>query len=151
MGFGLPAAIGAALAKPEVPVVCVSGDGSLLMNIQELATLAETRANVKIVVLNNRRLGLVRQQQSLFYGGRLQASQFEALPDFVAIAKGFGLHGVELENSRGPLDELRRALGKPGPLLINVPIHPQANVLPMVPPGAANRDMIEMTQEVTHA
>ena len=143
MGFGLPAAIGAALAKPEVPVVCVTGDGSLLMNIQELATLVECQTNVKVIVMNNQHLGLVRQQQTLFYGGRLQASQFEALPDFVAIAKGFGLRGVDLRTSHGPLDDLRRALDEPGPLLINVPIHPHANVLPIVPPGAANRDMIE--------
>ena len=150
MGFGLPAAIGAALARPDVPVICVSGDGSLLMNIQELATLAECNANVKIVLLNNRHLGLVRQQQTLFYGGRLHASQFHTDTDFVGIAKAFGIAGTELEGATDPHAQLAEALATPGPILINVPIHPMENVLPMVPPGAANRDMIEITQEVAH-
>lgn len=145
MGFGLPAAIGAALAKPETPVVCFTGDGSLLMNIQELATLAETGCNVKIVVLNNQHLGLVRQQQDLFYGGRLNASRFDVQPDFAAIARGFGLPGIDLAEAASPVDRLGKALAEPGPMLINVPIPAAANVLPMVPPGAANRDMIERT------
>lgn len=151
MGFGLPAAIGAALAKPNEQVVCITGDGSLLMNLQELATLAETGCNVKIVVMNNQHLGLVRQQQTLFYGSRYQASRFDAHPDFPAIARGFGIEGLNLNNLDNPREALLHALRKPGPALINVPIHPMANVLPMVPPGAANRDMIESAPEVCHA
>ena len=151
MGFGLPAAIGAALALPERTVVCFSGDGSLLMNIQELATAAEENANVKVILLNNAHLGLVRQQQQLFYGGRYHASRFHAEPDFVAIARGFGLNAWDLGAARDPQATLACALAEPGPCLVNVPIEPHANVYPMVPPGGANRDMIEGDRNATHA
>jgi acetolactate synthase I/II/III large subunit len=143
MGFGLPAAIGAALAMPERTVVCFTGDGSLLMNIQELATAAEEGVNVKVIVLNNAHLGLVRQQQQLFYGGRYHASRFHAEPDFAAIARGFGITAYDLGTAGDPLTILAGALHGPGPCLINVPIAHEENVYPMVPPGAANRDMIE--------
>jgi acetolactate synthase I/II/III large subunit len=143
MGFGLPAAIGAALALPGRPVVCFTGDGSLLMNIQELATLAEERLPVKVVLLDNAHLGLVRQQQQLFYGGRYHGSRFHAEPDFPAIARGFGLDAYDLGDTREPLAALARALGTPGACLVRVPIAHEANVYPMVPPGAPNRDMIE--------
>jgi acetolactate synthase-1/2/3 large subunit len=142
MGFGLPAAIGAALAVPERPVVCFTGDGSLLMNLQELATAAEEGTPVKIVLLNNARLGLVRQQQQLFYGGRYHASTFHAEPDFVAIARGFGVRAVDLGTGADAEEVLASALAAPGPVLVNVPIAADENVYPMVPPGAANRDMI---------
>jgi acetolactate synthase-1/2/3 large subunit len=151
MGFGLPAAIGAALAMPDRPVVCFSGDGSLLMNLQELATAAEERVNVKVVLLNNSHLGLVRQQQQLFFGGRYHASRFHAEPDFAAIARGFGLTACDLGQTGDPLSALAQALEKPGPCLVNVPIAHEHNVYPMVPPGAANRDMIEGVSHATHA
>ena len=143
MGFGLPAAIGAALARPDRTVVCFSGDGSLLMNLQELATAAEENVAVKVILLNNAHLGLVRQQQELFDGGRYHASRFEVTADFVAIARGFGVAGVDLGDSADPVDALKCALSAPGPCLINVPIGAAENVYPMVPPGAANREMIE--------
>jgi acetolactate synthase-1/2/3 large subunit len=151
MGFGLPAAIGAALAKPDRTVVCFSGDGSLLMNLQELATAAEERVNVKVVLLNNAHLGLVRQQQQLFYGGRYHASRFHAEPDFAAIARGFGLAACDLSQTGNPLGALAQALQEPGPCLVNVPIAHENNVYPMVPPGAANRDMIEGASHAIHA
>jgi acetolactate synthase-1/2/3 large subunit len=142
MGFGLPAAIGAALALPDRTVVCFSGDGSLLMNVQELATAAEEGVTVKVVLLNNAHLGLVRQQQELFYGGRYHASRFHAEPDFAAIARGFGIRAWDLATAADPLVALARALTAPGPALVNVPIDAACNVYPMVPPGGANRDMI---------
>jgi acetolactate synthase-1/2/3 large subunit len=143
MGFGLPAAIGAALAEPERPVVCFTGDGSLLMNVQELATAAEEGVNVKVILLNNGHLGLVRQQQQLFYGGRYSASRFHAAPDFATIARGFGVAAYDLGTSNDPGVILAEALRVPGPCLVNVPIAAEENVYPMVPPGAANRDMID--------
>jgi acetolactate synthase-1/2/3 large subunit len=143
MGFGLPAAIGAALAQPHRPVICFSGDGSLLMNIQELATAAEEGVNVKLILLDNGHLGLVRQQQQLFYGGRYQASRFHATPDFAAIARGFGIDAYDLGRETDPLAALDAALCRGGPALVRVPIEAEANVYPMVPPGAANRDMID--------
>lgn len=142
MGFGLPAAIGAALAAPGRRVACISGDGSILMNIQELATLAEHGLDVKVVIYNNAHLGLVRQQQELFYNQRFHASKFEALPDFAAIAEGFGVRGWNLGDCFDPTAMLEEALAAPGPAVINAPIHFAENVYPMVPPGAANRDMI---------
>ncbi len=142
MGFGLPAAIGAALAFPDRTSVCFSGDGSIMMNIQELATAVEQNANVKVVLLNNSHLGLVRQQQELFYGGRYHASKFHSEPDFPAIARGFGAAAVDLGTADDPLESLARALAEPGPCLIHVPIAREENVYPMVPPGAPNHHMI---------
>ncbi|MBN2310119.1 MAG: acetolactate synthase large subunit, partial [Candidatus Hydrogenedentes bacterium] len=142
MGFGLPAAIGAALARPGRRVICFSGDGSILMNIQELGTLAELDLDVTVLILNNGGLGLVRQQQEMFYGGRYHATQFEAEADFAAIARGFGVRAYDLAGEPAPLGLLARALSEPGPAVVNVPVHAAENVLPMVPPGGANREMI---------
>jgi acetolactate synthase-1/2/3 large subunit len=142
MGFGLPAAIGAALAYPTRTVVCFSGDGSLLMNIQELVTAVEENVNVKIILMNNNSLGLVHQQQELFYGGRLFASDFQTRVDFGTIARGFGMAVYDLATAPDPHATLTHALSTPGPCLIHAPIDAQEKVYPMVPPGAANKDMI---------
>ena len=142
MGFGLPAAIGAALACPDRTVVCFSGDGSLLMNLQEFATAADCNANVKVILLNNRALGLVNQQQTLFYGKRIFASRYERMPDFCALAKGFGVHAVDLDTEADPRAALKRELNAPGPALIHVSINIDQHVFPMVPPGGANKDMM---------
>jgi len=140
MGFGLPVAIGAALAEPDAAVLCITGDGSILMNIQELATLAELDLNVLVIVLNNGHLGLVRQQQELFYSRRYTASRLEARTDFVAVARGFGVRAIRYTDT--DLAFLQDEMARPGPCLIDFPITADANVLPMVPPGAANRDAI---------
>jgi acetolactate synthase-1/2/3 large subunit len=142
MGFGLPTAIGAAMAQPERTTVCFSGDGSLLMNIQELATAAEIGANVKLVLMNNNSLGLVRQQQTLFYGQRLFAADYGQKIDYVAVAEGFGFPAVDLGGSADAAATLRDALQRPGPMMIHAPIDPTEMVFPMVAPGAANTDMI---------
>lgn len=142
MGFGLPAAIGAALAAPQRTVVCFTGDGSILMNIQELVTAAEQRVNIKIVLMNNAALGLVHQQQTLFYGQRLFASEFQVVPDFVAVAQAFGIAALDLDAAGDPRAALAAALARPGPCLIHASIDAAQKVYPMVPSGAANRDMI---------
>ncbi|MBL8465565.1 MAG: acetolactate synthase large subunit [Thauera sp.] len=142
MGFGLPTAIGAALAEPDRTVVCFTGDGSFKMNIQELATLAEEGLNVKIVLMNNNALGLVYQQQTLFYGQRLFASKYRTEPDFVKIAEGFGVAAVDLDLADNPRAALAEALHRPGPCLIHATIDREQFVYPMVPPGAANTEMI---------
>ena len=142
MGFGLPTAIGAALAEPDRTVVCFTGDGSFKMNIQELATLAEEGLNVKIVLMNNNALGLVYQQQTLFYGKRLFASKYRTEPDFVKIAEGFGVPAVDLDKADDPRAALAEALHAPGPCLIHATIDREQFVYPMVPPGAANTEMI---------
>jgi acetolactate synthase-1/2/3 large subunit len=142
MGFGLPAAIGAALAEPERTVVCFSGDGSILMNVQEFVTAAETGANVKVVLMNNSALGLVHQQQTLFYKENLFSSKFAHVPDFIAIARGFGVAALDLDLSDDPKAALGEALKARGPCLIHASIDMLQKVYPMVPPGAANKDMI---------
>ncbi|MGC3965206.1 MAG: acetolactate synthase large subunit [Rhodocyclaceae bacterium] len=142
MGFGLPAAIGAALAEPSRTVVCFSGDGSLQMNIQELATAVEEGANVKIVLMNNQSLGLVHQQQDLFYGKRVFAADYRRRMDFICIAQGFGLDAFDLDAAEDPLVMLRTALRANGPCLIHASIDVAQKVFPMVPPGAANTEMI---------
>jgi acetolactate synthase-1/2/3 large subunit len=142
MGFGLPAAIGAALANPDRIVVSFSGDGSLLMNIQELATAVEENLNVKIILFDNQALGLVHQQQDLFFGKRYFASNFKFRTDFVKIAHGFGLRALTLNGSTEPEFLLEEALRTEGPFLIHVPMDVHDKVFPMVPPGAANKDML---------
>lgn len=142
MGFGLPAAIGASLVAPETTTICFTGDGSLLMNIQELATLAELNLNVKIIVLDNAALGLVRQQQELFYGQRYIGSQFLRRTDFRHIAEGFGIAAIDLDRSSDARSRLAEAFSVPGPALIRVPINPELHVLPMVAPGKSNLEAI---------
>ena len=143
MGFGLPAAIGAAMANLDSQVICFSGDGSIMMNIQELATLAEQNLDVKILVLNNGALGLVRQQQELFYGGRYTASQYKQNPDLAAIARGFGVAAKQLSISDCSDLAIKEFLNAPGPALLDIAIPQEANVFPMVPPGGTNTSMIE--------
>ena len=141
MGFALPAAMGVALAHPEAPVLVLTGDGSFLINIQELATIAENNLDIKICVFNNGHLGLVRQQQELFYGGNLVASRFDTRPDFAAIARGFGIPGCTV---RIPHDEeeLSRALSMKGPVVLDIELPETENVYPMVPPGKSNIEAI---------
>jgi acetolactate synthase-1/2/3 large subunit len=143
MGFGLPAAIGAALALPESGAVCFSGDGSLLMNLQELATLAELDLNVKVVVLDNACLGLVRQQQSLFYDRRHVGSHYRRPPSLCALAEAFGVAAFDLETAADPAAALAQAFARPGPALVRAPIAAETLVLPMVAPGASNLEVID--------
>jgi len=142
MGFGVPAAIGAALAAPQRTVICFTGDGSILMNIQELVTAAEVGANLKIVLMDNAALGLVHQQQSMFYGQGPFASEFQLQPDFIGAARAFGIAALDLGQAANPLAALAEAFARPGPCLIRARIDATQKVYPMVPPGAANRDMI---------
>jgi len=143
MGFGLPAAIGALIAEPEAMAVCFTGDGSLLMNIQELATLAELRLPLKIVLFDNAGLGMVRQQQQLFYGQRYFESRFDRACDFVAIAKSFGIEAVDLDCDGDIAAQLLKAFAAPGPMLVRIGIGAHHNVTPMVGPGAANIDALD--------
>lgn len=142
MGFGLPAAIGASLEHPDKRVLCFTGDGSILMNIQELATLAELKLPVTVILLNNHHLGLVRQQQELFYNKNYIASKFEWHPDFSALSIDFGIPSIDLDKPE-KLDELiKESINCEGPCLLHIPIDASENVMPMVAPGAANSQMI---------
>ncbi|ADO46307.1 acetolactate synthase large subunit [[Enterobacter] lignolyticus] len=142
MGFGLPAAIGAALANPDRKIICFSGDGSLMMNIQEMATAAENQLDVKIILMNNEALGLVHQQQSLFYKQGVFAATYPGTINFMQIAAGFGLHTCDLNAEEDAHAALQAAIARPGPALIHVRIDPEQKVYPMVPPGAANTEMV---------
>ncbi|ATM98612.1 MULTISPECIES: acetolactate synthase large subunit [Proteus] len=142
MGFGLPAAIGAALAEPDKKILCFSGDGSIMMNIQEFATAAEHQLDIKIILINNQALGLVHQQQTLFFEERIYAAAYPYQTDFIRIAQGFGLDTCDLNQEADPTSALKAAIEKPGPCLIHVMIDIHEKVFPMVPPGAANIEMI---------
>ncbi|WP_265669012.1 acetolactate synthase large subunit [Klebsiella grimontii] len=142
MGFGLPAAVGAALANPQRKVICFSGDGSLMMNIQEMATAAENQLDVKIILMNNEALGLVYQQQSLFYKQGVFAATYPGMVNFMQIAAGFGLQTCDLNNEADPQAALQAIIDRPGPALIHVRIDAEEKVYPMVPPGAANTEMV---------
>ncbi len=142
MGFGLPVAIGAAHARPEAPVICFTGDGGFLMNIQELATVAEADVNVKVIVLDNQSLGLVAQQQELFYASPGFGSRFAQATDFVTIARGFGIPAFDAGDAGVDRDFWSGVLRTPGPCLVRVPVDAREQALPIVPPGAAHWEAI---------
>lgn len=143
MGFGLPAAIGAAMAHPGKTVVCISGDGSIQMSTKELMTCMQYRLPIKIICLNNRQLGMVRQQQDLYHGRRRSHSYMEALPDFVRLAEAYGHRGLRLESDAALEPGLREAFADPRQLVfIEVLVDSSENVYPTLPPGRALTDMI---------
>jgi acetolactate synthase-1/2/3 large subunit len=142
MGYGLPAAIGAQIAHPERLVVCVTGDASILMNIQEMSTAAQHCTPVKVVLCNNGYMGMVRQWQELNHGGRYSHSYTEALPDFPALARAFGWQARTVA-SRADLDDaLRECLDAGGPYFLDVRVAPQENCFPMIPAGRSHGDIM---------
>lgn len=142
MGYGFPAAIGAQLAFPDRLVVDVAGDGSIQMNIQELATAVSYQVPVKIVILNNGYLGMVRQWQELFYKKNYCSTCLHANPDFVALARAYGAEGFLVEKPEELESTLRAAFAHPGPVVVDVRVEPEENVAPMVPAGAALAEML---------
>jgi len=143
MGFGLPAAIGAQFAKPETPVVAVCGDGSVMMNIQELATVVRYGLPLKLIVLDNQYLGMVRQWQELFLERRYSEVDLSDNPDFAKVAEAFGIPSFTVSAGDEESGAIERLLSTPGPVVVHVLVDPEANVWPFVPPGAANHEMIE--------
>ena len=143
MGFGMPAAMGVQTAFPEAQVICVAGDASILMNIQELGTLSQYNLPVKVVVLNNGWQGMVRQWQESFYGERYSASEMTGgMPDFPALAEAFGVKGIRIRERADLRQQLADALAHPGPAFIEVQVRRNENCYPMVPPGASNAQMV---------
>ncbi len=143
MGYGLPAGVGAKLARPDAHVVTISGDGSFMMNIQEMATLNRYNIPLKIVLLDNSSLGLVRQWQELFYQENYSEIDLSDNPDFVEVAKAFGLSAFRITHRHEVEGALDRLLAADGPTLLHVLIDPRENVWPLVPPGASNAEMME--------
>ncbi|MBS1677540.1 MAG: biosynthetic-type acetolactate synthase large subunit [Actinobacteria bacterium] len=143
MGFGLPAAIGAKVACPDELVTCISGDGSLIMNVQELATCVTEEVPVKIFLMNNGYMGMVRQWQQLFWDRRYSAVEMGASPDWVKLAEAFGATGLRVEAEADLEDTMRKAVETEGPVLVDVRVTAEENVYPMIAPGNAAREMVE--------
>jgi acetolactate synthase I/II/III large subunit len=142
MGFGLPAAMGAQVGRPDDTVVCVTGDGSFQMNVQELATCAQNGIPVKVFIMNNGYLGMVRQWQELFWDKRYSQVDMGRFPDFVKLAEAYGCTGVRLEDKSTLVDDMRAALEADGPVVVDVRVTKEENVYPMIAPGAPARDMV---------
>ena len=143
MGFGLPAAMGVKAAMPNEEVICIAGDASVLMNIQELGTLSQYGLNIKLVIINNRWQGMVRQWQESFYDERYSSSDMSCgEPDFVKLAESFGVKGFLISERKQLLNEFKSALDFDGPALINVRVRRGENCYPMVPPGKSNAQMV---------
>ena len=143
MGFGLPAAIGVKAALPKSDVICIAGDASVLMNIQELGTLSQYGLNIKLVIINNRWQGMVRQWQESFYEERYSSSDMSCgEPDFVKLAESFGIKGYLISDRKQLTNEFKSALDSEGPALINILVRRGENCYPMVPPGKSNAQMV---------
>jgi len=142
MGYGFPAAIGAQVACPDKLVFDIAGDGSIQMNIQELTTVARLKLPVKIAVLNNRFLGMIRQWQKMFYGGRYSSSCLADNPDFAKVAEAFGAKGIEVTKKGDVRPAIDEAIKIPGPVVLDFMVDREENVMPMVPAGAAISEMI---------
>lgn len=145
MGFGLPAAVGAQVARPDDTVICVSGDGSFMMNVQELGTVKRKQLPVKIVLMDNQRLGMVRQWQQLFFEERYSETNLSDNPDFLILASAFGIPGQRITRKDQVDAALDALLHSEGPYLLHVAIDEHENVWPLVPPGASNENMMEKT------
>jgi acetolactate synthase-1/2/3 large subunit len=142
MGFGLPSAIGAKVAKPDELVVCVAGDGSLVMTCQELATAVEHNVDVKVFIMNNGYLGMVRQWQELFWDKRYSSVDMGSSPDWVKLAEAFGARGMRVDQDADVEEAMREAIDTDGPVVLDVRVRKEENCYPMIPAGAAARDMV---------
>jgi acetolactate synthase I/II/III large subunit len=142
MGFGLPAAMGAQVGCPDDTVVCVAGDGSVQMNMQELATCAEEKIPIKVFIMNNGYLGMVRQWQELFWDKRYSHVDMGQYPDFVKLADAYGATGIRLTDKTTLVHDMREALATEGPVLVDVRVTREENTYPMIAPGQAARDMV---------
>jgi acetolactate synthase-1/2/3 large subunit len=142
MGYGLPAAIGVQIAHPKALVVDIAGEASILMNIQEMSTAAQYRLPVKVFIINNRYMGMVRQWQELLHGGRYSESYTAALPDFVKLAEAFGAVGLRVENPAGVDAAISEMLAVDRAVILDVAVDPAENCFPMIPSGAAHNEML---------
>jgi acetolactate synthase-1/2/3 large subunit len=142
MGFGLPAAMGAAVGAPERLVCCVAGDGSVQMNAQELATCAQNNIPIKVFIMNNGYLGMVRQWQELFWDGKYSHVDMGEFPDFVKLAEAYGVTGMRFTDKHTLVDDIKRAIAVEGPVLVDVRVTREENTYPMIPAGMAAREMV---------
>ena len=147
MGFGMPAAMGVKVALPKENVICIAGDASILMNIQELGTIAQYKLNLKVIIINNHWQGMVRQWQESFYDERYSASNMSVgEPDFISLSKAFGIEGIVISERENLIPQLQKALENEGPVLVNVNVRKGENCYPMVPPGKSNAEMVGISE-----
>ena len=147
MGFGMPAAMGVKVALPKEQVICIAGDASILMNIQELGTIAQYKLNIKVIIINNHWQGMVRQWQESFYDERYSASNMSVgEPDFISLSKAFGIEGIVISERENLIPQLQKALENEGPVLVNVNVRKGENCYPMVPPGKSNAEMVGISE-----
>lgn len=142
MGYGFPAAIGAKLAAPNKKVICISGDGSFQMNIQELATAVNNKIDIKIALINNGYLGMVRQWQDIFYDKRYSHTAMDTSPDFVKVAEAYGARGLRATDEKEATAAIEQAMTEKGPVLIDFIVDPEENVYPMVAPNRPINEII---------
>jgi acetolactate synthase-1/2/3 large subunit len=142
MGFGLPAAMGAAVGEPDQLVCCIAGDGSVQMNAQELATCAQNKIPIKVFIMNNGYLGMVRQWQELFWDGKYSHVDMGEFPDFVKLAEAYGVTAMRLTDKTTLVEDMKRAIAIDGPVLVDVRVTREENTYPMIPAGAAAREMV---------
>jgi acetolactate synthase I/II/III large subunit len=142
MGFGLPAAMGAAVGNPDRLVCCIAGDGSVQMNAQELATCAQNNIPIKVFIMNNGYLGMVRQWQELFWDGKYSHVDMGEFPDFVKLAEAYGVTGMRFTDKHTLVDDIKRAIAVEGPVLVDVRVTREENTYPMIPAGSAAREMV---------
>jgi acetolactate synthase-1/2/3 large subunit len=142
MGFGLPAAMGAAVGCPERTVCCIAGDGSVQMNAQELATCAQEKIPIKVFIMNNGYLGMVRQWQELFWDGRYSHVETGDYPDFVKLAEAYGATGMRFDDKTTLVEDMKRAIATDGPVVVDVKVTREENTYPMIPAGQAAREMV---------
>jgi acetolactate synthase-1/2/3 large subunit len=142
MGFGLPAAMGAAVGSPERLVCCIAGDGSVQMNAQELATCAQNNIPIKVFIMNNGYLGMVRQWQELFWDGKYSHVDMGEFPDFVKLAEAYGVTGMRLSDKTTLVADFKRVIAIDGPVLVDVRVTREENTYPMIPAGSAAREMV---------
>ena len=141
MGYGFPAALGVQIANPKSLVICVAGEASFLMNMQELSTVKQYRLPVKVFILNNKYLGMVRQWQEFFHGGRYSESYTDSLPDFVKLAESYGIKGLRATKPEELDSVIKEMIEFNGPVIADICVDEKENVFPMIPSGAAHNEM----------
>jgi len=147
MGYGLPAAIGVQVAQPKKPVICVTGEASLLMNIQELSTIVQYRLPVKIFILNNHYMGMVRQWQEMFHGSRYSESYMDSLPDFEKLGAAYGIKAMRIKDPNQLEEGVAEMMAHDGPVICDVWVDRDENVYPMIPAGAAHNELVLSAEE----
>ncbi|MFQ6018977.1 MAG: thiamine pyrophosphate-dependent enzyme, partial [Kiloniellaceae bacterium] len=142
MGYGFPAAVGVQVAHPDALVIDIAGEASVLMNLQELSTVAQYRLPVKVFIINNQWMGMVRQWQELLHGGRYSQSYMASLPDFVKLAESFGAVGIQATEPEGLDDKIMEMIDTPRAVVFDCRVEQAENCFPMIPAGAAHYEML---------